>query len=109
MQQNVGQITETDTRLGIDSTKMHQERGHVENLSVPLEPVNPAPSRLCTYFHGRKDQTFAGRSSTKKEEHVAEVVELKCLAYFTPESGRAIHQAKHLTYIAFDNAADMLS
>ena len=62
------------------------------------------------YFDGRKDQTFVGQSSKRKEEHVAVVAEpgSNYLTHFTPQTGRAIHQAERLTDIASQYAAKIL-
>ena len=107
-QLDIGRISETNTKLIVDPMKMYRERERVRNMAAS-ERAEQHGHIEALYFDGRKDQTFIGKSSSKKEEHVAVVVEpgSQYLTHFTPESGRAIHQARHLTDIAIGNAADV--
>ena len=107
-QQDIGRISETNTKLVVDPMKIYRERERVRSMAASARAEQHGHIEAL-YFDGRKDQTFTGRSSTRKEEHVAVVVEpgSTYLTHFTPESGRAIHQARHLTDIAIDNNADV--
>lgn len=107
-QKDIGRISETDTRFIVDPMKIFRERERVRSLMASVAADQQGPIQAL-YFDGRKDKTFTGKSTTRKEEHVAVVVEpdSKYLTHFTPESGKAIHQAKQLTDIATDNGADI--
>ena len=87
---------------------MYRDRELVRNMVASARPEQHRHIRALD-FDGRKDQTFTGRSSTKKQEHVAVVVKAdsEYFTHFTLETLRAIHQARHLTDIATDNAADV--
>ena len=107
-QKDIGRISETDTKCVVDPMKIFRERERVRSLMASMAAEQQGIIQAL-YFDGRKDRTFTGKSTTRKEEHVAVVVEpdSKYLTHFTPESGKAIHQAKQLSDIAADNGSDI--
>lgn len=107
-QLDIGHISETNTKFVADPMKIYRERERVINMAASARGDKQGHIKAL-FSDVRKDQTFIGNMSKKKEEHVTVVVEpgSEYLTHFTPQSGRAIHQARHLTNIAVDNAADV--
>ena len=106
-QLDIGRISETDTKYIVNPMKMYRDRERVKNMVVSVRADQHRHIRVL-YFDGREDHTFTGRSSTKKEEHVAVVVkpDSEYFTHYAPDTSGAIHQ-RHLTEIAIDDAADV--
>ena len=70
----------------MDPIKMYRDRERVRNMVASARPEQHRHIRALD-FDGRKDQTFTGRSSTQKQEHVAVVVKAdsEYFTHFTPK------------------------
>ena len=85
-------ISETDTRFIVDPMKIFRERERVRS-QMDSAAADQQGTIQAPYIGGRKDKAFTGKSTTRKEEHVAVMVEpdSRSHTHFTPESGKAIH------------------
>ena len=108
-QEDIGRITENNTSLTVDPKKVWRERNRLRLESAEKREHDYGKDFRALYFDGRKDLTAMGQSTTTMEEHVAVVAEPggQYIGHFTPETGRAMDQAKVLDSIANTSDADV--